>query len=160
MVSTARVDLKVGFACNNHCVFCAQGDKRSRCDALSTEELVRRLAQGRSKARGLVLTGGQVTSFTDSGANNLPRPAYGGLVVNNQMMAFGGFQAGAATTASVTAQMNTANTLSNFNSLGGGVLLQPRALQGTTIESAFIYQLGGANAGVNTAQNTTEQTIW
>lgn len=116
--------------------------------------------QARNVDVGLVLTGGQVTSFTDSGANNLPRPAYGGLVVNNQMMAFGGFQAGAATTASVTAQMNTANTLSNFNSLGGGVLLQPRALQGTTIESAFIYQLGGANAGVNTAQNTTEQTIW
>jgi hypothetical protein len=109
---------------------------------------------------GLVLTGGQITTFSDSGANNLGRPAYGGLVVNNQMMAFGGFQAGSATTASVTAQMATANTLGNFNSLGGGVLLQPRALQGTTIESAFIYQLGGASGGVNTAQNSTEQTIW
>lgn len=109
---------------------------------------------------GLVLTGGQFMTISDSGANNLPRPAYGGLVVNNQMMAFGGFQAGAATTASATAQMGTASTLSNFNSLGGGVLLQPRALQGTALESAFIYQLGGANAGANTAQATTEQTIW
>ena len=117
---------------------------------------------------GLVLTGGQIglpsmpatLAFADSGANNLPRPAYGGLVVNNQMMAFGGFQAGNATTASSTAQMATASTLNNFNSLGGGVLLQPRALQGTAIESAFIYQLGGANAGVNTAQSSTEQTIW
>lgn len=109
---------------------------------------------------GLVVTGGQIASFTDSGANNLPRAGYGGLLVNNQMMAFGGFQAGSATTASVTAQMATASTLGNFNSLGGGVLLQPRALQGTTIESAFIYQLGGASGGVNTAQNSTEQTIW
>ena len=109
---------------------------------------------------GLVVTGGQITTFSDSTANNLPRPSYGGLVVNNQMMAFGGFQAGAATTASSTAQMATASTLGNFNSLGGGVLLQPRALQGTTIESAFIYQLGGASAGVNTAQSSTEQTIW
>ncbi|MBL9008255.1 MAG: hypothetical protein JNJ46_28605 [Myxococcales bacterium] len=117
---------------------------------------------------GLVLTGGQIGlpsmtttfAFADSGANNLGRPAYGGLVINNQMMAFGGFQAGSATTASVTAQMVTASTLSNFNSLGGGVLLQPRALQGTALESAFIYQLGGANAGVNSAQSSTEQTIW
>lgn len=109
---------------------------------------------------GLVLTGGQITTFGDSLANNLPRPAYGGLVVNNQMMAFGGFQAGAATTASSTAQLATASTLGNFNALGGGVLLQPRALQGTAVESAFIYQLGGASGGPNTAQNTTEQTIW
>jgi hypothetical protein len=107
-----------------------------------------------------VKAGGQLAAFTDCGEKNQPRPAYGGALVNNQMMSFGGFAAGAATTASDSAQLGSATTLTNFNSLGGGVLGQPRALQGTALESAFIYQLGGANAGVNTAQNTTEQTIW
>lgn len=57
-----RADVKVGFACNNRCVFCAQGEKRSRCGAISLEELVRRLADvrgDRRAPRGLVLTGGE-----------------------------------------------------------------------------------------------------
>jgi len=80
--------------------------------------------------------------------------------VNNQLMSFGGFQAGAAVTQSDTSTMSSATTLGNFNSLGGGALKSARALQGTALESAFVYQLGGANLGVNTAQNTTEQTVW
>lgn len=57
-----RIDVKVGFACNNHCVFCAQGDKRSRCGVIPFAELVRRLSDARgdpSAPRGLVLTGGE-----------------------------------------------------------------------------------------------------
>ncbi len=57
-----RADVKVGFACNNHCVFCAQGEKRSKCGAIALDELVERLADvrgDRSAARGLVLTGGE-----------------------------------------------------------------------------------------------------
>jgi MoaA/NifB/PqqE/SkfB family radical SAM enzyme len=57
-----RADVKVGFACNNHCVFCAQGEKRSRCGAISLDELVTRLADvrgDRRTPRGLVLTGGE-----------------------------------------------------------------------------------------------------
>lgn len=108
-----------------------------------------------------VQAGGQLLAFTDSGSVGINNQGYGGALVNNQMMAFGGFGGGGtAQNGSVTATLKTATTLNNFNSLGGGVLLRPRALQGTALESAFIYQLGGANAGVNSAQNTTEQTIW
>jgi hypothetical protein len=75
-------------------------------------------------------------------------------------MAFGGLQGGAAANQSDTGTLSSATTVGNFNALGNGTLKFPRALQGTAIESAFVYQLGGANAGVNTSQNTTEQTIW
>lgn len=59
-----RADLKVGFACNNRCVFCAQGDKRSACDSISIEELVARLQKVKDgTSRGLVLTGGEPTLY-------------------------------------------------------------------------------------------------
>ncbi len=57
-----RADLKVGFACNNRCVFCAQGDKRSDCPTLPLAELVRRLELVPDRPRGLVLTGGEPTA--------------------------------------------------------------------------------------------------
>jgi hypothetical protein len=109
-----------------------------------------------------VSAGGQTSVFTDArtAGTGIKRPGYGGALVNNQLMSFGGFQAGAAVTQSDTSTMSSATTLGNFNSLGGGALKSARALQGTALESAFVYQLGGANLGVNTAQNTTEQTVW
>jgi len=58
-----RADLKVGFACNNRCVFCAQGDKRSQCDSLSIDELIGRLKKVRRGSQGLVLTGGEPTLY-------------------------------------------------------------------------------------------------
>ncbi len=54
-----RADVKVGFACNNRCVFCAQGDKRSGCAKIPIAELAERLASARAGSRGLVLTGGE-----------------------------------------------------------------------------------------------------
>ncbi|MBL8715427.1 MAG: radical SAM protein [Myxococcales bacterium] len=60
-----RADLKVGFACNNRCVFCAQGDKRSDCPTLPLEELVRRLGLVRDRSQGLVLTGGEPTAHKE-----------------------------------------------------------------------------------------------
>jgi MoaA/NifB/PqqE/SkfB family radical SAM enzyme len=62
MQPAPRADVKVGFACNNRCVFCAQGEKRARCGAITLEELVRRLEDvrgDRRAPRGLVLTGGE-----------------------------------------------------------------------------------------------------
>lgn len=56
-----RLDLKVGFACNNKCVFCAQGDKRSRCGALPFERLSQELVRLGPRRAGLVLTGGEPT---------------------------------------------------------------------------------------------------
>lgn len=34
-----RVDMKVGFACNNLCTFCVQGDKRQRYPQRTLEEI-------------------------------------------------------------------------------------------------------------------------
>lgn len=58
-----RLDLKLGFACNNRCSFCAQGDKRAECHARPVEDLVAELARARPSATGVVLTGGEPTLF-------------------------------------------------------------------------------------------------
>lgn len=60
-----RADVKVGFACNNRCVFCAQGSKRSEVKAVPRDELERRLAEAYRPGRGLVLTGGEPTVRRD-----------------------------------------------------------------------------------------------
>ncbi len=61
-IMNQRVDLKVGFRCNNLCKFCVQGDKRERLPAKPLEDLARALARGRrSGARGVVITGGEPT---------------------------------------------------------------------------------------------------
>jgi MoaA/NifB/PqqE/SkfB family radical SAM enzyme len=60
-----RADVKVGFACNNRCVFCAQGDKRARTGLLPAGELRRRLRELARPGRGLVLTGGEPTMRRD-----------------------------------------------------------------------------------------------
>ena len=54
-----RADVKVGFACNNCCVFCAQGHKREGCPQVPLDELVGRMKQGRDTSEELVLTGGE-----------------------------------------------------------------------------------------------------
>lgn len=110
-----------------------------------------------------IASGGQMfASFADArtAGTGIKRPGYGGVLVNNQMMAFGGFSTGTAVNNSDSSTLSSPTTLGNFNALGSGVLKFPRALQGTAVESAFIYQIGGASGGVNTAQNTSEQTIW
>ncbi len=61
---TQRVDLKVGFRCNNFCDFCVQGDKRTRLPAKPLEELVDSLKAGRAAgACGVVVTGGEPTLY-------------------------------------------------------------------------------------------------
>lgn len=57
-----RIDLKVGFRCNNLCHFCVQGDKRQKLPSKPFEELRASLEEGRrSGATGVVLTGGEPT---------------------------------------------------------------------------------------------------
>ncbi len=56
-----RADVKVGFACNNRCVFCAQGERRAGCGSVPAGELEARLVAARATSRGLVLTGGEPT---------------------------------------------------------------------------------------------------
>ena len=59
MSGPARADVKVGFACNNRCVFCAQGEKRGACGVVPLETLAARLVEVRGGTGGLVLTGGE-----------------------------------------------------------------------------------------------------
>lgn len=63
--STRRVDLKVGFSCNNRCVFCVQGDKRARHAPRPAEELRRILREESRSADGVVFTGGEPTVRKD-----------------------------------------------------------------------------------------------
>jgi MoaA/NifB/PqqE/SkfB family radical SAM enzyme len=61
MSGGARADVKVGFACNNRCVFCAQGEKRDACGTVPVDTIAERLVEVRKRTRGLVLTGGEPT---------------------------------------------------------------------------------------------------
>ncbi|MCD6499121.1 MAG: radical SAM protein [Deltaproteobacteria bacterium] len=60
-----RVDMKLGFSCNNRCQFCVQGDKRRRYADLSTEEAKKRIDQAAAHTDRIVLTGGEVTIRAD-----------------------------------------------------------------------------------------------
>lgn len=60
-----RIDLKLGFGCNNRCRFCVQGDKRHRLPNLTTEEAKKRLAEAREHSDAIVFTGGEVTIRPD-----------------------------------------------------------------------------------------------
>lgn len=60
-----RADVKVGFACNNRCVFCAQGEKRRDVGFIPAEEVERRMVAAFRPGSGLVLTGGEPTLRRD-----------------------------------------------------------------------------------------------
>jgi len=59
---TTRLDLKVGFQCNNYCVFCVQGDKRYKHPNRTFVEIKSILMQGiKEKRKSVVFTGGEPT---------------------------------------------------------------------------------------------------
>ncbi|MDD5347319.1 MAG: radical SAM protein [Candidatus Omnitrophica bacterium] len=60
-----RLDLKVGYRCNNHCRFCVQGDKRSRIPDKSTAQIMAVLETRRPDNDEVVFTGGEVTLRKD-----------------------------------------------------------------------------------------------
>lgn len=62
---TYKLDLKLGFRCNNKCVFCVQGDKRDHVSDLTTAEAIDRLRTGRERCDGLLLTGGEISIRED-----------------------------------------------------------------------------------------------
>ncbi|NOZ94536.1 MAG: radical SAM protein [Acidobacteria bacterium] len=62
----ARVDIKLGFSCNNHCQFCVQGPaKRAEYGDKDTAELRTILKEARQHCDQVVLTGGEVTIRRD-----------------------------------------------------------------------------------------------
>jgi len=60
-----RVDIKVGFKCNNQCRFCVQGDKRKIYADKSTQEVKDILREARGECDGVVFTGGEPTIRKD-----------------------------------------------------------------------------------------------
>ncbi len=56
-----RLDLKVGFDCNNKCHFCVQGKKRYKYPPKSLEELKNILEENRKNIDSVVFTGGEPT---------------------------------------------------------------------------------------------------
>ncbi len=61
-----RVDLKIGFSCNNRCCFCVQGNKRDLYEPPALFELEQRMRQGIDRgAKAMVVTGGEPTLRED-----------------------------------------------------------------------------------------------
>lgn len=60
-----RLDLKVGFSCNNHCLFCVQGRKRCQYQDQSFSQIQNVLYQARLQCQEVVFTGGEVTIRED-----------------------------------------------------------------------------------------------
>lgn len=60
-----RVDVKVGFSCNNRCIFCVQGKKRYEIGDFSTKEIQKKLVEARKVADSIVFTGGEITIRKD-----------------------------------------------------------------------------------------------
>jgi MoaA/NifB/PqqE/SkfB family radical SAM enzyme len=61
-----RIDIKIGFNCNNMCDFCAQGGKRSRVGRKSLAMIRADLARAwKEGATGVVFTGGEPTLHPD-----------------------------------------------------------------------------------------------
>lgn len=61
-----RVDIKIGFRCNNRCKFCVQGDKRNFLAAKDLKEIKKDLEEAFKKGKTeAVLTGGEPTLHPD-----------------------------------------------------------------------------------------------
>lgn len=60
-----RLDLKVGFDCNNLCTFCVQGDKRDRILPRTATEMKQILLDERKNTDEVVFTGGEPTMHKD-----------------------------------------------------------------------------------------------
>ncbi len=56
-----RIDLKIGFQCNNHCIFCVQGNKRETSPNKSDKEVKDILRKEVKYHEGVVFTGGEPT---------------------------------------------------------------------------------------------------
>lgn len=62
----SRVDIKISFQCNNHCIFCVQGDKRNYCADKTLKEIKTILKAERAVGKtSVVFTGGEVTLRRD-----------------------------------------------------------------------------------------------
>ncbi len=64
-MANRRIDLKIGFECNNMCKFCVQGSKRYEYAPKTRDELFRDMEEGRKESDEIVFTGGEPTIRKD-----------------------------------------------------------------------------------------------
>ncbi|TSC53067.1 MAG: putative Fe-S oxidoreductase [Parcubacteria group bacterium LiPW_39] len=60
-----KIDLKIGFFCNNRCKFCVQGEKRNLYGNRRTSDLKKIIRQSAKEAQEIVFTGGEPTIHED-----------------------------------------------------------------------------------------------
>lgn len=60
-----RIDVKVGFRCNNSCLFCVQAHKKGTNKEKTTQQIIEILQEARSAYEAVVFTGGEVTIRDD-----------------------------------------------------------------------------------------------
>ena len=108
---------------------------------------------------GLVTAGGDLGVFAPVKAFSGKLAGYGICAANNQLFTFGGANAApskGATSATITAAPTLANNAWNAEGLQ---LLQPRYLMGSSVQSAFIFLIGG-DVGGGVGTTTTELIVW
>jgi hypothetical protein len=105
----------------------------------------------------LVSAGGQLINITPNVAAPSPaRAGYGVLAASNKLFAFGGN--GATGDSTVGADLGSpAPALNNWNN-GDLALTTSRYLMGSTIQSAFVFLIGGTSG--STVLNSTETVVW
>lgn len=108
---------------------------------------------------GLVASGGDLGAFTSVKAFPSNAAGYGVCAANDQLFTFGGSNH-APSSGATSATITTAPTLapSSWNS-EGVQLLQPRYLMGSSVQSAFIFLIGGDTGG-GVGSTTTELIVW
>jgi hypothetical protein len=105
----------------------------------------------------VVLAGGELDTWTAVDGMSPSHSGYGGLAGAGFLFAFGG-QGGTPSDSVISAEIGpTAPDLINWNNEGDR-LNHPRYLEGTTVESAFIYVVGG-QTDTEAATATTERTV-
>jgi len=104
--------------------------------------------------------GGEPGAFISSGSAGTSRIGGGSVLLNNQLMSFGGLQVGSpAAQIAERATLSTPFILSDFTAAQGAMLTIARSLQGTAVDGGLIYQLGGIGAAA-AAETSVESAIW
>lgn len=65
LITKSRMDLKLGYRCNNNCLHCVVGDRRGQYNDRDTQEVKDILCESRGEYNDVVLTGGEVTIRKD-----------------------------------------------------------------------------------------------
>lgn len=60
-----RLDIKIGYLCNNHCLFCVQGDKRKLYKLRDKNEITQDLVRAKKNCESIVFSGGEPTLHPD-----------------------------------------------------------------------------------------------